>query len=379
MTEQESLAGQPPPTPKAIAIIPSRAELETLTEIANAMIAARMPLPQNCNTPQALLMKFLFGRELGLPPMVSLHEIDLIEGRAAMNARTQVAMIRRRQLGDVRLLRQTDTEAAVQAWRADDPDSKFEFIFTMEDAQRAGLADKKVWRKYPRSMLLARATSLATHALFQEVFLGVACTPEELGTDDLDENGRLKFVDTVATSGIQRKPVAELTTDEAGNIVAESARLAAESAELIAESVTPAKDREYVTTKIKTLVKEVLQLSPDDWSKVRRRWTRTDGSKMTFSDLAEMCEYLENLATISWMRDGLAIPADKWQKALERRGAMTLCDLEPVTAADFEEKLAAHFSPFDVAKLRGQLPGSVPLKIDDAAGKEAAASTAGNG
>jgi len=346
-TDQE-IPDRPLPAPTAISIVPSRSELATLTEIANAMIAARIPLPPGCNTPQALLIKFLFGRELGLPPMVSLYEIDLIEGRGAMNARTQVGMIRRRKLGDVRLLRQTDTEAAVEAWRADDPDNRFEFIFTMEDAQRADLAGRRTWKKYPKSMLLARATSLATHALFQEVFLGVACTPEELGADDLDENGRLEFIDTVATSGVQRKTTTELTTREA-------ARIAESKPVQTATPVEPDPDREYVATAIKTMVTTILKLSPDNWAKVRKPWAHTDGTKMTFDELVELHGHLESLVLLTWMREALKIPDDKWQHALERRGALALYDLNPNEAAKFEEKLTSNFSPFEAAKLRTRL------------------------
>ena len=369
-------AKSPPPTPTAITMTPSRAELEVLTEMANAQIAARVELPPGCKTPQAILMKFLLGRELGLSPMVSLHELDIIEGRGSMNARTQVAMIRRRGLGDVRLVQQTDTSATVKAWRADDPDTIHEFTYTLKDAERAKLLTRKTWQKYPKSMLLARAISLATHALFQEVFLGVACTPDELGADT-DEHGRLEFIDVSATTGISVKPSSEMTLSETVETLGKSQ---AEITEVVPpptpstpqEQPEDSKARGYHTTVVKSLATS-LGLSPEAWEKIRAQHGGLKGSKMTLEQVVSLRKHLQSLAMLDLFRESLSIPPGDWLQALGRRGATVLHNLNAAAAAAFEEKLSAKFAPFDLAKLKNQLvvrAGSVRDKPT--------ASTAGN-
>jgi hypothetical protein len=52
--------------------------------------------------------------------------------------------------------------------------------WTMAMAERAGLASKQNWRKYPEAMLWARAVSQLCRELFADCFAGATYTPEEL-------------------------------------------------------------------------------------------------------------------------------------------------------------------------------------------------------
>jgi hypothetical protein len=54
-------------------------------------------------------------------------------------------------------------------------------------AQRAGLANKQVWKAYPEAMLWARAVSQLCRMLFPDCFAGGTYTPEEAPDADYVE------------------------------------------------------------------------------------------------------------------------------------------------------------------------------------------------
>ena len=47
------------------------------------------------------------------------------------------------------------------------------FAFTVADAERAGLAPKENWRKYPAAMLMARAQMMAARAVYPDIASGL--------------------------------------------------------------------------------------------------------------------------------------------------------------------------------------------------------------
>jgi hypothetical protein len=133
--------------------------------------------------PAAVLACVMTGREVGIGPMQSLKHIALIEGKAGMSAELMGALARRAG-HKIRVLERTDERVTVEGARADDPGHAERVTWTLQDAQRAGLAAKDVWKKYPQAMLLSRAVSALARSLFPDVLAGVSYTPEEL--DSLD-------------------------------------------------------------------------------------------------------------------------------------------------------------------------------------------------
>ncbi len=60
-------------------------------------------------------------------------------------------------------------------------------MFTIADAERAGLAGKGTWKAYPAAMLRARATTSVIRSAAPDVVLGLGYSAEEVGGDDMVE------------------------------------------------------------------------------------------------------------------------------------------------------------------------------------------------
>jgi hypothetical protein len=131
--------------------------------------------------PEAVFAAILYGRELGMGPMGSLQALNVIKGKPtlapeAMRARVFAAGHR------IDVLTNSDTAVVLRGRRSDGGEATVEW--TLEDARRAGLAGGESWKRYPRAMLVARATSELCRMLFPDVISGASYTPEELGDDE---------------------------------------------------------------------------------------------------------------------------------------------------------------------------------------------------
>lgn len=154
------------------------------------------------NNPPAVLAAMLTGLELGIGPMQSLAHIHIVDGKPTQSAELMRALILK--AGHRFTVRAKSNEAVtVYGERADTGDG-LEVTWSMADARTAGLANKGVWKSYPRAMLTARATSELARDLFADVLGGVSYTPEELGAEVIiDAEGRevIDYDATTTTTG----------------------------------------------------------------------------------------------------------------------------------------------------------------------------------
>lgn len=119
----------------------------------------------------AVAATVLTGRELGLGPMTALRSLDVIEGSVQM--KTKAILARIFQAGHrVEWLESTDKACEVRIERGDGLTTA-QVRWTMADAQRAELAGKAVWRRYPRAMLRNRALSECAELACPDVILGL--------------------------------------------------------------------------------------------------------------------------------------------------------------------------------------------------------------
>ncbi len=124
-----------------------------------------------------IFMVLLAARELGISPMLALNGgIWNIQGKIEISARLMNSMIRR--AGHTMQITSTRTECTIVGMRADTKEVHTE-VFTLEMAERAGIAKGNVWQKYAEDMLYARCMSRLARRLFPDV-IGCAYVEGEI-------------------------------------------------------------------------------------------------------------------------------------------------------------------------------------------------------
>ena len=127
------------------------------------------------------------GRELGIGPTTALSNIIISAGKPTLGAALVGALIQKSGKYGY-----TVTEMSDQACRVEFFEKLANYngqgvrnlgtsIFTLADAQRAGLATARPGSQYPRNLLLARAITNGARWYCPEVFGGAVYDPEEMG------------------------------------------------------------------------------------------------------------------------------------------------------------------------------------------------------
>jgi hypothetical protein len=131
----------------------------------------------------------LAGRELGLTPMSAMQRIFIIDGKPGLSAEAMVALVHRSG-HELWVDPASNDEWAKVYGQRKGSERVHEMTFTIEEAKAAGLLGKDNWKKYPKSMLRARALSALCRTTFADVLAGYVYTPEELGAP-VDEEGNV--------------------------------------------------------------------------------------------------------------------------------------------------------------------------------------------
>lgn len=160
----------------------------SLAEVSGfAQVFGDSGLFQDTKSLAQAIVKIQAGKEIGIPPVQAMMGINIMQNKISLSAGLIGQLLKKAgyQYKATWYPNQQNAESvAISLW---EPGAKWrevepmaEVSFSMEDAHRAGLAKKDVWRKYPSNMLFARAISNAARWHAPEVLCG-AYTPEELG------------------------------------------------------------------------------------------------------------------------------------------------------------------------------------------------------
>ena len=141
---------------KITGIIPTN--IEEVFRLATAISKSGMA-PRGMDKPEQLTVAILHGLEIGLPPMMSINKIAVVNGRPTLWGDAVPALLwakgfKLREWAD-------DTTAYCEVTRPDQ--TKIERSFSEVDARKAGLWGKAgPWTQYPGRMLQMRARGLAS-------------------------------------------------------------------------------------------------------------------------------------------------------------------------------------------------------------------------
>ena len=123
-------------------------------------------------SPEQALMLLVTGRDLGLSYSQSLRAFHVVQGKPVLSSAGMVAVCLRSGVCEYfRVVASDDSSATVEVKRRGDPARRV--TFTIEDARRAGLANRETWKAYPSRMLLARAQAFAAREVFPDLLLGL--------------------------------------------------------------------------------------------------------------------------------------------------------------------------------------------------------------
>lgn len=159
------------------------------------------------NSAPAVAAAILYGREVGLPPMTSLTQTHVIEGKPSMSAEAMRAMIL---AGGHELIfdEVTGASCTMRARRAGS-EHWTTLSWTIDMARAAGLLGKSNWKSYPRAMLIARCTGDLARMVFPDVIHGFRSVEEmtDLGPDADDQGGPGEPV--AGTTAVSRRRTAK--------------------------------------------------------------------------------------------------------------------------------------------------------------------------
>lgn len=150
---------------------------EELRRVCSAAIKSGI-LPRGITREEQAVAIALKARELGVPPMQGFSSIHLIQGVASCSSNLMLGLAYKRLPEfSLRVIERTPAKCVMEFRR----DSKREWVkvsYTIEEAQKAGLAGKDNWKAHPASMLSARVIGVGCRLTAPDVFAGLYSVEE---------------------------------------------------------------------------------------------------------------------------------------------------------------------------------------------------------
>jgi len=128
----------------------------------------------------AAAVKIIAGKEMGLTPIQAMNGLYIVNDRIGVQAQILAAKVRLSGKYDYDFKEHDSKKCALVFYRiiGEKREVMGESIFTFEDAARAGIINKDVWKNYPKNMLFNRALSNGVRFFCPEIAIGYI--PEEL-------------------------------------------------------------------------------------------------------------------------------------------------------------------------------------------------------
>jgi hypothetical protein len=182
-------------------------KLPAVVELARAIANTDFVPEALRNNVAATSAAILYGREVGLPPMTALGNVNVIKGKPGLSA----VIMRAQVLAAGHEIQQVESNngRCILRGRRRGTDYWQTVEYTIDDAKQAGLLRNEQYQKNPRRMLRARATSELCELMFADVVRGMPSL-EEL--EDLDDETPAGPPAKTTRATVQRKT--RLKTDD---------------------------------------------------------------------------------------------------------------------------------------------------------------------
>lgn len=155
--------------------------LDKKKELAKILIASGL-IPKNLDTPEKVLVCLFKAQEIGIPPMEALASMPVINGKVTMQGNLILSLINKSHNVSQLKIDSKDNQCTVTMSRKD-YDMSHTASFNIDDAKKAGLMDKQIWRQYTKLMLQWRAVAICARVVFPDIMSGLY-TPEEIACID---------------------------------------------------------------------------------------------------------------------------------------------------------------------------------------------------
>lgn len=194
--------------PNQLIVSPAMGKLEAIQTQAKAMIASGL-MPKGITTVSQVITIALMGEALGIPPIVAVNMINIIQGKPTISPQLMLGIVNRSGLLTDMKLVVTDTEATMTVQRKGHSNPHTE-VFSMEDARKLVLTGKDNWNKQPRTMMKWRVVAACLRVVFPDILLGFY-TPEEMGANVVigDDDSMVIDATLVSTEGTRLANEAE--------------------------------------------------------------------------------------------------------------------------------------------------------------------------
>jgi hypothetical protein len=204
----------------AVAVAPERkpgvrlgglqSDLDELFRLCKALSMAQL-LPQALRgKPSDVLIIVLYGQELGLSPIQSIQAIYVVNGKPQLAGQLWLAKLT--EAGHEYEIVHGQGSCTVTITRGDNGRSHTE-TFTLDDAKRANLAGKDIWKSYPKRMLMWRAVSDCASVICPDVALGFGIAEVAQDNAESELPRRATFAEIVGQRHGQPEPTPQQVAD----------------------------------------------------------------------------------------------------------------------------------------------------------------------
>lgn len=187
---QRSIAVVPLRTGGRVAgIVPT--SIEEVFRLATAIAKSGMA-PRDMSTPEKLTVAILHGLEIGIPPMMAINKIAVVNGRPTLWGDAVPALLLSKGFKIREMMYAEGEDRFAQCTVIRPNGEQIVRNFSVRDAMTAGLWGKPgPWKQYPDRMLQMRARGLASRDGAADVLSGIYLTEEMQDVEAPNGNGDL--------------------------------------------------------------------------------------------------------------------------------------------------------------------------------------------